>query len=280
MLKMSRLSWQRSIPLGLAALVAVVSQFGLSPSAIAQTVDHDRIESLFQILQLQSTGNPALNQQPIASPAPFEGSPKPNTPFTPPLTAFEHPHAVAPKSADGRAAIPSVPFSEIEPDGAGCPPKNADYTPAVEEVTELVDTYEEGMIEFSMLYDTLDAEYLAYTRSDNAGAPCPADLRHKFNRFLFEANQIMIADNILKAANLQLCAQTKVTRLKKDIEAIERGDDPQKRFTLGRVLDFIADQDGRATDTLKRMVSLEQKRQRLISGIDIFEKQCELFDQY
>ena len=280
MLKMSRLSWQRSIPLGLAAIVAVVSQFGLSALAFAQTVDHDRIEALFQILQSQSTGNPALNLQPIASPAPFEGSAKPNTLFAPPLTAIEHSNAVVPKSTSGRAAIPSVPFSEIEPDGAGCPPKTSDFDPAIEEVTELVDSYEERMIEFSMFYDTLDAEYLAYTRSDNAGGPCPDDLRQKFNRFLFDSNEIMIADNILRAANLQLCAQTKATRLKKEIEAIERGEDPQKRFTLGRVLDSIADQDGRATDTLKRMVSLEQKRQRLISGIDIFEKQCELVDQY
>ena len=280
MLKMSRLSWQRSMPLGLAALVAVVSQFGLSALAFAQTVDHDRIEALFQILQSQSIGNPALNLQPIASPAPFEGSAKPNTLFAAPLTTFEHSDAVVPKSAGGKAAIPSVPFSEIEPDGAGCPSKAAGFEPAIEELTKLVESYEERTIEFSMFYDTMDEEYLAYTRSDNSGGPCPADLRQKFNRFLFEVNEIMIADDILRAANLQLCAQTMATRLENDKEAIDRGDDPNRRLTLSRILDSISYQDARATDTLKRMVSLEQKRQRLISGIDIFEEQCETLDQY
>lgn len=135
------------------------------------------------------------------------------------------------------------------------------------------------MVNLSEAYDGMDAENLSLVTSD-AGS-CPEEMRESHRKFLKDIELVRAADNILPAENLQLCAQAAATRLDGQIKAIgidASREDQTRRMTLSRVMRSVASLDETATDVVKRMVSLEQKRQRLVSGINQFELQCEAFE--
>lgn len=144
---------------------------------------------------------------------------------------------------------------------------------------QLVGSYETRVVELSKAYDAMDAENLTLVMSD--ADSCPEEMREAYRGFIDDIELVRIADNILPAENLQLCAQAAATRLDGQIKAIgldASREDQTRRMTLSRVMLSVARQDETATDVVKRMVSLEQKRQRLVSGINQFELQCEAFE--
>lgn len=263
------------------AVIAATASVVMTSRAAAQTVDHARIEALFQILQAPGAGGPGLSSPPLPTPAPFGAAPGP-APFTAPVSAAGQPAGLAPAPSTGksdRVDIPSVPFSDVVPDGSNCPSDPKAFEAALNEMLQLVGSYETRMVELSKAYDGMDAENLSLVMSD-AGS-CPDEMREAYKGFLDEIELVRVADNILPAENLQLCAQAVATRLDGQIKAIgldASREDQNRRMTLSRVMRSVASLDETATDVVKRMVSLEQKRQRLVSGINQFELQCEAFE--
>ena len=263
------------------ALLAATSAASVTSRASAQNVDHAKIEALFQILQAPGAGVVGLSPPPLQAPAPFGAAPGP-APFTAPVSSSGQPAGLVPAPSTGksnRVDIPSVPFSDVMPDGSNCPSDPKAFEAALNEMLRLVNSYETLMIELSKAYDGMDAENLSLVMSD-AGS-CPEEMREAYKGFLDDIELVRVADNILPAENLQLCAQAAATRLDGQIKAIgldASREDQNRRMTLSRVMRSVASLDEMATDVVKRMVSLEQKRQRLVSGINQFELQCEAFE--
>lgn len=253
------------------ALFAFAAVYICLPSAaVAKTIDHVRIEALLQLLELPATGSDvppttSVGEQsldvsrtlvPAPAPSPSLGENKP-------------------KSSD----IPSVPFALIAPDGTNCPGGMAQFNVALQGVIDVVEGYEKRIIILSASFDELDAEALEFVTSGETS--CSEDRQRSHAKFLKEINKMSILENILPAENLQFCAQLTVIEYDEKITAIDQDAnfaDQKKREDLNNVMRSVSELDGQATVIVQRLVSLEQKRQRLVIGVQQFEDQCAAFE--
>jgi hypothetical protein len=241
---------------------------------LGQSTDHGRIEELFGILK-QETGT-VLVPAPIVidqTPAPIMAQ---TVPALIPAPETETDHSSIKNS---NFAVPPVPFSHIIPSGKNCPKKPAIFEGYLHEMTKLVAGYEENILVLSDNFDDLDNEHLEFTISIDV--ECPKGAGKKHSDFLNKIDKIKIEDEIMNAQNLQLCAQKQVTKLDKRIKKIgqdESLEDQKKRNRLSRFMAIFSSFDKQGTDAVKRMVSIEQKRQRLISGVETFKEDCNEFE--
>lgn len=255
-------------PIKRLCAAASVASMTLTSAASGQTTDHARIESLFQLLE--PANSTALTGP--ASLAPKQATLLPPAPAPAPMQAIEHPES-------STSSVPSVPFATVAPDGTNCPSKIEDFTEALNDLVETVESFERRIIKLSTRYDKLDEQALAFVTSGETS--CSEAMRRGYKAFLESANDMSIPDDILSAENLQVCAQFTVTNLDHQITGIQRdasAADQQRRMALSQVMRMVSGLDGKATETVERLVSLEQKRQRLVIGIERFDAQCAAFE--
>lgn len=243
----------------------------LSPSmGLSQSVDHDKILTLFEVLGVEVDVEEAVSDFAAVNSEQYSQTTAP--------VAFGYNDASPPQTAGLSGVsgnVPSVPFSNVVPDGSNCPADPKEFEEALRAILDSVMSYENVVIEMSARYDLLDDENIAFLTSDSAS--CPTAMRQKYNSFLSEIIFANIADDILPAENLQFCAQTVATRLDGQIKSISEDasmEDQTRRMALSRVMRAVASLDETATDVVQRMISLEQKRQRLVSGVNQFDQQC------
>lgn len=251
------------------ASAAALNAIFLNP-ALSQTVDHARIEELFRILATPN-GVPEISIGQTRAPVP-ENAPAPVLPAPAPAPK------VAAQQRKGDE-IPSVPFAELAPDGSDCPVDLVAFKQTLEDMTEKVEGFEKRLIKLSVEFNDLDDENLAFMTSDSSS--CPPNMRKKHALYLQQIQQLDIASSILPAENLQVCAQKEVTRLDARIMAIPEDaslDEQNMRNRIGRVMLSISSFDVKATNVVERMVSLEQKRGRLLASVLGFDSQCKAFD--
>lgn len=231
-----------------------------TPPVSAQEVDHAQIDALFAILGTGVAVSDADTQAaPTVAPAPAPAA------------------QTATLQAPGR--IPAVPFDPKIPLGEDCPADLPDFEATVAERAKITDDYEDRIIALSTRADQLDAASLEFIMSGRSS--CTDHDRENHASFIADAEALAIIDDIRPTEELQVCAQRAVTSLNGQVAAI--GDDANreeqsKRLALSNLMSSVARFDGQATQTVQRLVSLEQKRQRLVVQIEDAQAQCAVYE--
>lgn len=244
-----------------------VSLAGVGP-LLAQEVDHTRIEQLFSILTSEKNIAPpsmAAAPEVVPGPAMVSAPPPPSSPNGTQQSAAKN--------------IPEVPFDSRLPDTQGCPEGLESFDSALSGVSGIVKSYESAIIDFSKRYDLLDENTMAFQFSGQNS--CPDDMRESYSAFLGEIKKLQVTDKIFPTEGLIVCAQKAVTNLQLKMDEIPADApiaDQQKRLNFGNVMAKVSAFDRRATESVQRLVSLEQKRQRLMTGVQNFEASCAAYD--
>lgn len=253
------------------ALFAFAATYICLPSAaVSKTIDHARIEALFQLLEVSATGSDV-------PPTTLDGEQSLNVSKAPVPAP-----APSPIVGDGKpvsSGIPSVPFPQDAPDGKNCPVGMKQFDGVFQDIVNEVNGYEENIVALSASYDKLDGEALEIAVS--GATSCSEEIRRRYFNFLESASAMKIPESIGPVENLQFCAQREVTELDKRIEAI--GQDANraeqlKRNALSNVMKSVSRLDGEMTGIVQQLVNLEQKRLRLVIGVQDFESQCAVFE--
>ena len=239
---------------------AVGMLLGLT-TANAELADHQRIESLFAILEAQ----------PGAAPLP------PPSSIIAPQAPDVSPSALPVDGSD----IPEVPFAEILIDRESCPRDIDGFKNAVNDIVRGVKEDEEILVQISGRFDSLrDATLEAAIQGSSK---CSDRDRWEYRELLVTLKDLDIEPLLAAADNLMGCAQKAVTGTKRQMDEIPESalrDDQNRRLNLSMRHRQLADLDEAVTRATQNLGSLELKRGRLERGTMEFESACEALDDF
>ncbi|WP_454283437.1 hypothetical protein [Roseovarius sp. MBR-79] len=236
-------------------------------SASAQSVDHDRIQALFSLLETPDIVGPS-DPAPSAEPTQSQTAVTMTGPTLPDnSSAMTEPAAKSER--DGAL------FAYDAPSGSNCPRDSVGFRAAVDEIERFRIEIEENVGELEQTFDAL-AEDMIEMRSAEFFM-CTDALSSKIEAVSETIADFNAGEQMARVENLGTCAQQAATRIGHEMEAIPV-DAPREqlmlRSNLSRQLNDASRQDERLTAVMISMASMRQKQLRISEAVRDFGTEC------